>query len=68
MHGTRGQHKELFQPCCTCALFDTSEDAFAITLTVGVCILFVGFLVASNATNRRAIPRAASYVAAATAD
>lgn len=44
------------------------DQAFAITLTVGVCILFVGFLVASNATSRRAVPRAASYVAAATAD
>lgn len=44
------------------------DQAFAITLTVGVCILFVGFLVASNAAGRRTVFRASSYVAAATAD
>lgn len=40
------------------------DQAFAITLLAGVCILFCGFLVASNATVRRAIPRANDYVAA----
>lgn len=44
------------------------DQAFAITLTVGVCILFVGFLVASNAASKRTVFRASSYVAAATAD
>jgi hypothetical protein len=39
------------------------DQAFAITLTVGVCILFVGFLVASNAAARRTTPSAADYVA-----
>jgi len=40
------------------------DQAFAITLTVGVCILFVGFLVASSAASRRTTLRASSYVAA----
>jgi hypothetical protein len=41
------------------------DQAFAITLTIGVCVLFVGFLVASNATARRATARASDYVATA---
>jgi hypothetical protein len=41
------------------------DQAFAITLTLGVCILFIGFLVASNAASRRAVLRGADYVAAA---
>lgn len=44
------------------------DQAFAITLTVGVCILFVGFLIAGNAASRRAVVRASAYVAVATAD
>ena len=40
------------------------DQAFAITLTLGVCILFFGFLIASNATARRSVMRASNYVAA----
>jgi len=40
------------------------DQAFAITLTLGVCILFSGFLTASNATARRTTPRASDYLGA----
>lgn len=41
------------------------DQAFAITLTIGVCVLFAGFLVASNATVHRTAARASDYVSTA---
>ena len=42
------------------------DRAFAITLLIGVSILFFGFLVASNSTRARSSQRASQYLARAT--
>lgn len=39
------------------------ERAFAITLLIGVCALFAGFLVASNSTRGRSVQRATKHLA-----
>lgn len=41
------------------------DRAFAITLLIGVCVLFAGFLVASNSTRGRSVQRATQYLARA---
>ena len=41
------------------------DRAFAITLLVGVSILFSGFLVASNSTREKSTQRATQYLASA---
>jgi hypothetical protein len=41
------------------------DRAFAITLLVGVSILFSGFLVASNSTREKSTQRATQYLARA---
>jgi anaerobic C4-dicarboxylate transporter len=42
------------------------DQAFAVTLLVGVSVLFTGFLVASNSTRVRSTQRATQYLARAT--
>jgi len=41
------------------------DRAFAITLLIGVCTLFAGFLVASNSTRNRSTLRATQFLASA---
>lgn len=41
------------------------DRAFAVTLLVGVFVLFFGFLVASNSTRSRSVQRASQYLARA---
>lgn len=41
------------------------DRAFAVTLLVGVFVLFLGFLVASNSTRTRSVQRASQYLARA---
>jgi uncharacterized membrane protein HdeD (DUF308 family) len=41
------------------------DRAFAITLLIGVSILFFGFLVASNSTRAKSTQRATQYLARA---
>lgn len=41
------------------------DRAFAVTLLIGVCVLFAGFLVASNSTRGRSVQSATQYLARA---